>query len=47
MKCQFDVWRYKFPAEKGGEHPVVLISHRFCKYFCVNGFLFGFCFLFL
>jgi len=20
---------------------------RFCKYFCVNGFLFGFCFLFL
>src|ERR1051325_3217688 len=26
MKDQFEVWRYKFP-EKGGEHPVVLISH--------------------
>ncbi len=26
MKDQFDVWRYNFPA-KGGEHPVVLISH--------------------
>lgn len=26
MKDQFDVWRYRFP-EKGGEHPVVLISH--------------------
>ncbi len=26
MKDQFDVWRYTFP-EKGGEHPVVLISH--------------------
>jgi mRNA-degrading endonuclease toxin of MazEF toxin-antitoxin module len=26
MKDQFEVWRYVFP-EKGGEHPVVLISH--------------------
>ena len=26
MKDQFDVWRYNFP-DKGGEHPVVLISH--------------------
>ena len=26
MKDQFDVWRYQFP-DKGGEHPVVLISH--------------------
>lgn len=26
MKEQFDVWRFNFP-EKGGEHPVVLISH--------------------
>ena len=26
MKDQFDVWRYVFP-DKGGEHPVVLISH--------------------
>ena len=26
MKDQFEVWRYLFP-EKGGEHPVVLISH--------------------
>lgn len=26
MKDQFDVWRYVFD-EKGGEHPVVLISH--------------------
>jgi hypothetical protein len=26
MKQQFDVWRYHF-ADKGGEHPVVLISH--------------------
>ena len=26
MKDQFEVWRYRFP-EKGGEHPVVLISH--------------------
>jgi mRNA-degrading endonuclease toxin of MazEF toxin-antitoxin module len=26
VKDQFDVWRYHFP-EKGGEHPVVLISH--------------------
>ena len=26
MKDQFDVWRYSFP-DKGGEHPVVLISH--------------------
>ena len=26
MKDQFDVWRYHFP-DKGGEHPVVLISH--------------------
>lgn len=26
MKDQFDVWRFDFP-EKGGEHPVVLISH--------------------
>lgn len=26
MKDQFDVWRYDFP-DKGGEHPVVLISH--------------------
>jgi mRNA-degrading endonuclease toxin of MazEF toxin-antitoxin module len=26
VKNQFDVWRYHFP-EKGGEHPVVLISH--------------------
>src|SRR5882724_5240275 len=26
MKDQFDVWRYAFP-EKGGDHPVVLISH--------------------
>lgn len=26
MKDQFEVWRYVF-HEKGGEHPVVLISH--------------------
>ena len=26
MKDQFDVWRYHF-QDKGGEHPVVLISH--------------------
>ena len=26
MKDQFDVWRHDFP-DKGGEHPVVLISH--------------------
>lgn len=26
MKDQFEVWRYNFP-DKGGEHPVVLISH--------------------
>ncbi len=26
MKDQFDVWRFNFP-DKGGEHPVVLISH--------------------
>jgi mRNA-degrading endonuclease toxin of MazEF toxin-antitoxin module len=26
MKDQFEVWRFNF-AEKGGEHPVVLISH--------------------
>jgi mRNA-degrading endonuclease toxin of MazEF toxin-antitoxin module len=26
VKDQFDVWRYDFP-DKGGEHPVVLISH--------------------
>jgi mRNA-degrading endonuclease toxin of MazEF toxin-antitoxin module len=26
MKDQFEVWRYVF-SEKGGEHPVVLISH--------------------
>jgi hypothetical protein len=26
MKDQFDVWRFSFP-DKGGEHPVVLISH--------------------
>lgn len=26
MKDQFEVWRYVFP-EKGGAHPVVLISH--------------------
>ncbi|MGA3181382.1 MAG: type II toxin-antitoxin system PemK/MazF family toxin [Verrucomicrobiota bacterium] len=26
MKDQFDVWRLHFP-DKGGEHPVVLISH--------------------
>lgn len=26
MKDQFDVWRYRFP-DKGGEHPVILISH--------------------
>ena len=26
MKEQFEVWRYNFP-DKGGEHPVVLISH--------------------
>ena len=26
MKDQFEVWRYRFP-EKGGEHPVILISH--------------------
>src|SRR6266478_5633043 len=26
MKDQFEVWRCLFP-EKGGEHPVVLISH--------------------
>lgn len=26
MKDQFDVWRFIFP-DKGGEHPVVLISH--------------------
>ena len=30
MKDQFEVWRFVFP-EKGGEHPVVLISHPdFC-----------------
>ena len=29
MKDQFDVWRFDFPdfPEKGGEHPLVLISH--------------------
>ena len=26
MKDQFEVWRFNFD-EKGGEHPVVLISH--------------------
>ena len=26
MKDQFQFWRFVFP-EKGGEHPVVLISH--------------------
>jgi mRNA-degrading endonuclease toxin of MazEF toxin-antitoxin module len=26
VKTQFDVWRYQFP-EKGGEHPVIIISH--------------------
>jgi mRNA-degrading endonuclease toxin of MazEF toxin-antitoxin module len=26
VKDQFDVWRFSFP-DKGGEHPVVLISH--------------------
>ena len=26
MKDQFEVWRYVF-QEKGGEHPLVLISH--------------------
>jgi PemK-like, MazF-like toxin of type II toxin-antitoxin system len=26
MKDQFEVWRFVF-ADKGGEHPVVLISH--------------------
>jgi mRNA-degrading endonuclease toxin of MazEF toxin-antitoxin module len=26
VKDQFDVWRFNFPA-RGGEHPVVLISH--------------------
>jgi mRNA-degrading endonuclease toxin of MazEF toxin-antitoxin module len=26
VKDQFDVWRYVF-SDKGGEHPVVLISH--------------------
>jgi len=26
MKDQFDVWRFDF-KDKGGEHPVVLISH--------------------
>jgi mRNA-degrading endonuclease toxin of MazEF toxin-antitoxin module len=26
VKDQFDVWRYNF-QDKGGEHPVVLISH--------------------
>ena len=26
MKDQFDVWRFNF-QEKGGEHPVILISH--------------------
>jgi mRNA-degrading endonuclease toxin of MazEF toxin-antitoxin module len=26
VKDQFDVWRYHF-QDKGGEHPVVLISH--------------------
>jgi mRNA-degrading endonuclease toxin of MazEF toxin-antitoxin module len=26
VKDQFDVWRFNFP-ERGGEHPVVLISH--------------------
>src|SRR5687767_2593659 len=26
MKDQFDVWRFNFP-DKGGEHPVILISH--------------------
>lgn len=27
MKDQFDVWRYDFGPDKGGEHPAVLISH--------------------
>ncbi|MCO5050950.1 MAG: type II toxin-antitoxin system PemK/MazF family toxin [Verrucomicrobiae bacterium] len=27
MKNQFDVWRYDFGPNKGGEHPAVLISH--------------------
>ena len=31
MKGQFDVWEYSFPGpltpDKGGPHPVVLISH--------------------
>jgi mRNA-degrading endonuclease toxin of MazEF toxin-antitoxin module len=26
VKDQFEVWRYDFP-DKGGEHPVILISH--------------------
>jgi mRNA-degrading endonuclease toxin of MazEF toxin-antitoxin module len=26
VKDQFDVWRFRFP-DKGGEHPVILISH--------------------
>lgn len=26
MKDQFEVWRYVF-EDKGGEHPVVLVSH--------------------
>jgi mRNA-degrading endonuclease toxin of MazEF toxin-antitoxin module len=27
MKDQFEVWRFDFGKEKGGEHPAVLISH--------------------
>jgi len=27
MKDQFEVWRYDFGKDKGGEHPAVLISH--------------------
>ncbi|TAL01256.1 MAG: hypothetical protein EPO07_08625 [Verrucomicrobia bacterium] len=27
MKDQFEVWRYDFGKDKGGEHPAILISH--------------------
>jgi mRNA-degrading endonuclease toxin of MazEF toxin-antitoxin module len=40
MKRQFEVWRYHF-TDKGGEHPVVLISHPdFCARAAVVNVLF-------
>jgi len=40
VKDQFEVWRYSFP-EKGGEHPVILISHPdICKRAAVINVLF-------